>query len=177
MPVESETSRVRVFARRLLLLAAVVSIVGCDRLTKQVATQALSGEPTKSYFFDVLRLTYAENTGSFLSLGAELPETVRFAIFVLGTGLMIVFLVVYAVRRRWSGAQRVGLAMLVAGGVSNWADRLSDGKVVDFLNVGVGPVRTGIFNVADVALMSGIVVLMAGEYWQSRTRARHARTD
>jgi signal peptidase II len=36
--------------------------------------------------------------------------------------------------------------------------------VIDFINVGVGPVRTGIFNVADMAIMLGIGILLAGEF-------------
>jgi len=43
-------------------------------------------------------------------------------------------------------------------------DRVArDGLVRDFLNVGVGPLRTGIFNLADVALMAGCVLLMIRE--------------
>jgi signal peptidase II len=34
--------------------------------------------------------------------------------------------------------------------------------VIDFLNVGVGPLRTGIFNVADVAITLGVALLVAG---------------
>jgi signal peptidase II len=50
----------------------------------------------------------------------------------------------------------------VAGGVSNWVDRLVQGSVVDFLNVGIGPVRTGVFNVADMAIMLGAVLIAFG---------------
>jgi signal peptidase II len=58
----------------------------------------------------------------------------------------------------------LGLAFLWAGGVSNLADRVArGGRVVDFLNVGVGPLRTGIFNVADMAIMLGVaLVLLTG---------------
>jgi signal peptidase II len=51
----------------------------------------------------------------------------------------------------------------VAGGASNWIDRAVRGSVVDFMNVGIGPVRTGVFNVADVAIMLGAVLIVAGE--------------
>jgi len=59
--------------------------------------------------------------------------------------------------------------MFLAGGVSNLVDRIAMGRVIDFLNIGVGPVRTGIFNVADVAIMAGIGLLML-EHWR-RQRA------
>lgn len=165
-------SQVKVLVKHLLLLVAVVCIVGCDRVSKHVATEVLAGEPTQSYFFDIVRLSYAENTGSFLSFGAELPEAVRFTLFVLGAGVLLVFLVVYAIRARWSGASLVGAAVFFSGGASNWVDRVADGRVVDFLNVGVGPIRTGIFNVADMAILAGVVILIFSEYWRG-PKERH----
>ena len=46
--------------------------------------------------------------------------------------------------------------------------RLARGFVVDFLNVGVGPVRTGIFNVADVAIMAGAALMLIAELRAAR---------
>jgi lipoprotein signal peptidase len=43
----------------------------------------------------------------------------------------------------------------MAGALSNLIDRIAVGSVIDFLNVGVGLLRTGIFNLADVAIMAG----------------------
>jgi signal peptidase II len=53
----------------------------------------------------------------------------------------------------------VGACLFVAGGISNLADRVIRGSVVDFMNVGVGPLRTGIFNVADLAIMAGALLV------------------
>ena len=167
-------SEAKVIVKYLILLIAATSVVGCDRVTKHVATATLEGKPARSYFFDTVRLGYAENTGSFLSLGANLPSAVRFAVFVVVAGLMLAFLVVYGIRRRWAGARLYGLALVAGGGASNLADRIMSGQVVDFLNVGVGPLRTGVFNVADMALSAGLVVLAASEYWQVRKRAHRA---
>jgi signal peptidase II len=51
--------------------------------------------------------------------------------------------------------------LVIGGGVSNLVDRLwYGGYVVDFLNVGIGPVRTGIFNFADVFIMVGVLLLI-----------------
>jgi lipoprotein signal peptidase len=62
-----------------------------------------------------------------------------------------------------AGAFSVVLAvsLFVAGGIGNLMDRIfHGGSVADFLNVGVGPLRTGIFNIADVAIMGGVLVLI-----------------
>jgi signal peptidase II len=73
-------------------------------------------------------------------------------------------LVILAIRCRWSSLAFLGLALFVAGGASNLVDRLTSGAVVDFLNVGVGRLRTGIFNVADVAIMLGAGIIALTRY-------------
>ncbi|HEX8522706.1 MAG TPA: signal peptidase II, partial [Tepidisphaeraceae bacterium] len=61
----------------------------------------------------------------------------------------------------------VGLTLVAAGGVSNLADRIAHGSVIDFLNVGIGSLRTGIFNLADMAIMAGMAMLLL---WAHRQR-------
>lgn len=145
---------------RLILLVAIVSTIGCDRVTKQVATAALAGAPARSYLADTIRLEYVENTGAFLGLGADWPDAVRKTLFTTGTGLLLLGMVGIALRFRWHGWRLMGVCLVLAGGASNWVDRVARGSVVDFMNVGVGPLRTGIFNVADVAIMAGVAVLV-----------------
>ena len=166
-------------AWHLALTLAVLSTIGCDRVTKHVAATFLSGLPSRSYLADTVRLGYAENTGGFLSLGAELPPAVRTGLFTVGTGLLLSVLVFIAIRRRLDRLSTLGLALFVAGGASNWIDRVTRGSVVDFLNVGVGPVRTGVFNVADVAILLGaavIVIAVFGKKPASSPRAHPGDT-
>ena len=166
-------------AWHLALTLAVLSTIGCDRVTKHAAATFLSGLPSRSYLADTVRLGYVENTGGFLSLGAELPSAVRTGLFTVGTGLLLCMLVFIAIRRSRDRLSTLGLALFVAGGASNWIDRVTRGTVVDFLNVGVGPVRTGVFNVADVAIMLGagvIVMATLGKKQASSPPARAADT-
>jgi signal peptidase II len=157
---------------RAVLLIAVVATIGCDRVTKHIARAALAGEPGRSYLADTIRLEYVENAGGFLSLGASLPSSARTALFTLGTGAMLFTLAGAAVRFRWRGWLLIGTSLVVAGGASNWVDRLVRGSVVDFLNIGVGPLRTGIFNVADMGIMLGVAVLLLAQ----RRRSDDVRT-
>ena len=153
---------------RFLLATAIVLTIGCDRVTKHVATAALAGMPSRSFLADTVRLQYAENTGGFLGVGADLHPSLRTGLFTMATGMMLVLMTAAAVRLRVSGAALVGVTLLVAGGASNWIDRVVHGSVVDFLNVGVGPVRTGIFNVADVAILLGAAVMLIAEIRAAR---------
>ena len=74
-------------------------------------------------------------------------------VFVLATLLYAVVVL------RLGRLRAVALSLVCGGGLGNLIDRIRfDGHVTDFLNVGVGSVRTGIFNVADMALMVGMVL-------------------
>jgi signal peptidase II len=144
---------------RLALFLLIMATIGCDRVTKHFAAATLINVPTQSFLLDTVRLEYSENTGAFLSLGANWPAAARTGLFTVGNGILLLAVVLAAARGRWSGPTLFGAAVFVAGGASNVADRIIRGSVIDFLNVGIGPLRTGIFNVADVAIMLGVVLV------------------
>lgn len=173
MKIPIERGRLRPFLQLALVLSLAGWSLACDQMTKGLATAVLKAAPPRSYFRDVFRLLYAENAGAFLSLGAELPEAVRFWILTVGLGVMLLALVVFAiVHRRLSVLEVSGLALMAGGGAGNWLDRIRlDGVVVDFMNLGVGRWRTGIFNVADLAIECGCVLLIAA-FVLSRRRGR-----
>jgi signal peptidase II len=150
-----------------MILVACLTTIGCDRVTKQAAATILADAPERSYLADTVRLTYAENLGGFLSVGAGLPIERRMLVFTVATGLLLLGLTLAAIRGRWEGMRLLGAALIVSGGLSNWIDRVATGSVVDFLNVGIGPLRTGIFNVADVAILVGVGV-MALKAWSDQ---------
>lgn len=157
---------------RLVLLLAIVGTIGCDRVTKHVAEVALAGQPSQTFIAGTVWLGYVENTGGFLSLGATLPATVRTAVFIVGTGLMLLAVAFAAWRMKARGWMALGFALFLSGATSNWIDRVMSGSVVDFLNLGIGPVRTGIFNVADVAIFAGMTLVWCSDL-RSLSRRSH----
>jgi len=159
--------------KSLALLLLVVMTIGCDRVTKQLASENLAGQPARSFFADTFRLTYAENVGGFLSLGAGLPSPLRNTVFTVVTGALLLVLAVLAWRQRGSVWNAAAFSLFIAGGLSNWFDRVSDDRVVDFMNVGIGWLRTGIFNVADVAIMLGAALFVLAELRFRRTQGNH----
>ena len=66
--------------------------------------------------------------------------------------------------RRWPTLALFVVAFFVAGGSANLVDRMTRGSVIDFMNVGLGPLRTGIFNVADMAIMLGAGLVILASY-------------
>ena len=154
---------------RLMLAAAMVLTIGCDRVTKHIASETMAGGAERTYLGDTLRLAYVENSGGFLGLGADLAPTVRTQVFTVGTGVLLLALIAAAFKLPWHPWSLLGIAFFVAGGASNWIDRVLHGSVVDFLNIGIGPLRTGIFNFADVAIMVGFGLILIGEMWKSES--------
>jgi signal peptidase II len=153
--------------RRALRLALtgllLLSCVGCDQAAKVLARDALAERPPVSLLHGIVRLQYVENPGAFLSLGAGLPDRVRFLVFVLGTGAILAAGLAFAVRsKRLNRWQKAAVLLAVGGGIGNLIDRIAHGAVVDFVSLGIGPLRTGIFNLADVAITAGLVLLLAG---------------
>jgi signal peptidase II len=75
--------------------------------------------------------------------------------------------------RRIAPAARFGLTLVAAGGFSNLVDRARFGSVTDFLALGTGPLRSGIFNVADVAILAGVLLCcgaLAVSSWRDLAR-------
>lgn len=156
--------------RTLLILALLTSCVGCDQVTKEFARTHLASEPPMSWFHDVFRLQYAENAGAFLSIGTTLPEEIKILVFqvIVGVGLIALFIWLLRAQTR-SHLFVIALGLILAGGGSNLIDRLfHHGRVIDFMNLGIGPLRTGIFNFADVFITVGGVVLVWLSYRQEQ---------
>lgn len=155
----------KTFSRSVLLCLLLAATAGCDRVTKHLAMTSLAGMPQQSFLADTIRLDYHENPGGFLSMGATWRPEVRAVVFQFANGALLLGTLILARRYQWSRLGAAGLLMFVAGGISNLVDRIVTGRVIDFLNVGIGPFRTGIFNVADVAIVAGIALLLL-EHWR-----------
>ena len=140
----------------------LVACVGCDHASKQAAASLLADSVGLELAGGLLRFQLASNPGAFLSLGADLPEALRSFLLLGLVPLLIAFACFYVARSaRASRAQLAALAVLSGGGFGNWLDRvLHDGAVTDFVSVGFGPLRTGIFNLADLAVVAGVFWLL-----------------
>lgn len=154
------------FTRSLLVLLLLILCVGCDQLTKDVAHQYLALQPPQSWFYDTVRLQYAENTGAFLSLGGDLSEGLRVFLLQVFPALCLVALAMVLFARQIPLSTAIAWSLVLSGGLGNLLDRImNDGRVIDFMNLGIGPLRTGIFNVADVCITTGVVLLIVQTVW------------
>lgn len=151
------------FKKAVLIGVILFSCVGCDRVTKTVAENHLVSSQPIHLVGDVFRLQYTPNEGGFLGLGAGLPASVRFWLFTVFVGAALIGALgfVWVSREMNHPLNILGASLTIGGGLGNLIDRLlNDGEVIDFVNMGVGDLRTGIFNLADVAIVIGTGVLL-----------------
>jgi signal peptidase II len=162
---------------RILLVAGInIASVGLDQYTKWLAVEKLQGRhpAVHTYVGDTIRILYAENTGAFLGLGDTLPPSIRSTLFIsvsIAIGLVVTWML--WTRRGMSNWEVSAYALLLSGAIGNLIDRVLNGYVVDFMNLGIGGLRTGIFNVADVAIVAAVVMLLLESLRQQREEKKN----
>jgi len=153
---------------RLVTTILVVTLV-LDHLTKWAAILWLKDAPPIIYLGDLFRLQYATNTGAFLSLFGTLSASARFWLLVAFNAAVLSGVGWYLYSRNAiARGTSIALALILAGGVGNLIDRVfRDGVVVDFMNIGINlgrsSIRSGIFNVADLGIVGGLLLLVGLE--------------
>jgi len=154
------------------VLLSIVGFIACDQITKGIARETLATGGPISLANDTFRFTYAENTGVFLGLGNDLPPQLRFGLFTVIVGVVLLWILAEMLRRQSEDHGRiVAVTLILAGGFGNLIDRIvNGGVVVDFMNMGIGPLRTGVFNVADVLITTGALMFLFLEFLRSRSR-------
>ncbi|HEU5293104.1 MAG TPA: signal peptidase II [Cyclobacteriaceae bacterium] len=147
--------------RTLAILVVLIMNVSCDQISKSVVRQTVHEYQEISVIKNFVTVTKVENAGAFLSLGTSLPDTVRFILLtllpliVLGFGVGFLFF-----KNDLSKAQLAGFTFVLGGGIGNIYDRLVHGTVTDFLHMNFGIFQTGIFNMADVSIMTGVFIVL-----------------
>jgi len=148
-------------SRVLAVIAIIVANIGLDQWTKIWARETLQFQPPRSYLNDFFKLIYVENKGAFLSMGSELSDGLRMILLHVFPVILLGALTLYAMfskaLNRW---QIVGMSFIIGGGISNVVDRIMQGQVTDFMNMGLFGLRTGIFNFADVSIMVGLFIML-----------------
>ena len=127
-----------------------------------MASSHLEYNKISSYAGDMFRLHYIKNKGAFLGFGDSLSDKQRFIVFTILVSFILAAILIFTIfNTALTTFSIVAYSIILGGGLSNLYDRIANnGAVIDFLNVGIGPLRTGIFNVADVLIMVGVVMLL-----------------
>ncbi len=146
---------------RGLAILCIVSTVLADQYTKYLGRQYLI--PNETFFFlnGIVQITVIENRGGFLGVVNNLPENIHFFLLYICVAILLLCCIFYLF---FSNSQSLKYALplscVIGGGMGNLIDRiLNNGGVYDFVSIGLGSFRTGIFNLADVFILTGSFLL------------------
>jgi signal peptidase II len=149
-----------------LLFWPVLAVVALfDVVTKAIAVQRLGLQRVPHEVLgDFVRFTLVYNPGA--AFGLHLGPQSRWIFTVLTVVALVILGRLYLATAAGDNPRVIALALVCAGAIGNLLDRLrSSLGVVDFLDVGIGDSRWPTFNVADMAVSAG-AVLLAWVLWQ-----------
>ncbi len=157
-------------ALRVFVIVFVIAMnIGCDQSTKFLAKKYLNSPNYIQVIDDYFILHYTENKGGFLSLFSTLPKIVRMIILSIIPSIFLVLISYYVLHNKNMSLWYVlALCSIIGGGLSNIADRFNNDFVVDFMNIGIGNIRSGIFNFADLSIMLGSFLVLLLTFARSR---------
>lgn len=157
--------------RKTMIYGGLVGlIVGLDLLTKYVVQRTLPLYEPVPVLGDFFRLTYIYNRGA--AFGLHVGEYSRFIFLILAVAVVGVLLFWYRTTPAADRLRLTAIATVTGGAVGNLIDRIRSPRgVVDFLDVGFGAVRWPVFNVADIAVTTG-ALLLAVSLWREEQEAR-----
>ena len=162
-----ESGRARIF------WPVLITVVLSDILTKWIAVRDLypRGVP-REVFGDVVRLTLVYNRGA--AFGLHLGQYSRWIFLVLTIAALVILAQLYRATAARDIARTLAIALVSGGAIGNLIDRVRGPQgVVDFIDIGIGDMRWPTFNVADMAVSTG-AILLAWVLWGEERSERSA---
>lgn len=160
--------------RTLVILLILISNVGCDQFTKSMIRERVDYNEQIDVIDNFLTLTKVENSGAFLSIGDSLSRPSKVILLtVLPICLLGVVLVFALVKKDTTDLTLLGICFITGGGIGNIYDRLMYGSVTDFLHMDFVIFQTGIFNMADISIMTGFFIVLLESYVNWRKSIIH----
>ncbi len=149
--------------RSIFILATIIGTIALDQITKVwVRANVELYTEKRPIIGEYFTLMNVENKGAFLGMGSELNTTLRIILLMILPVVVLGFVLRYVFKDKnldnWS---LFAFSAIIGGGVANVFDRIVFKKVTDFWFIDLGdPFKTGVFNVADVFVTTGMIILV-----------------
>jgi len=140
------------------IAALTAGVVILDRITKNAVVSYLNYGASVKVAGDFFRLTYVQNPGG--AFGTRLGGNI---FYIVAASIALFVLILWMIKHQHSTVGITGLALMLGGALGNLWDRFTIGRVIDFIDVGVGATRWPTFNIADSAITIGICLLIIQE--------------
>jgi len=142
----------------VLYFAIAALVIILDQASKRIIWEIFQHRGGMDVLDGVLRITLSKNSGAVMGILSG-SKTLLLVITIVSIAVLIFF----AYRMRYAPAlKRSYLALILGGAFGNLIDRLAAGEVLDFIDMGFGSYRWPTYNVADIAVTVGAVLLIFG---------------
>ena len=147
--------------KRLGIILLVVLNIGCDQISKKMVRHHVGHDEYIELIDGHFILTKVENTGAMLGFGRDLSPTLK-VIFLQAIPVAVLLILLYRMLRKTNMEPWLifAFACVIGGGIGNLIDRIAHGSVTDFFQIKLGWLSTGIFNLADVSITVGVLLLL-----------------
>ncbi|MFD1062231.1 signal peptidase II [Winogradskyella litorisediminis] len=152
--------------RNLLIALIIIANIAIDQISKVwVRANFIYGE-TKEIIGDKFIMQYVENKGAFLGMGSDMNPTLHFIGLKLLPLLVLLYVIYYVyTNKNLNKLSVVAFSCIIGGGLSNVIDRFLFSSVTDFFFIDLGGIfKTGIFNIADIAVTTGMFILIFNNF-------------
>ena len=107
-------------------------------------------------------LTNVENSGAFLGMGSGFSPIMKSVFLIILPIIVLISIIIYVYRdKEIDKVSLIGFSIIIGGGIGNIFDRIIYGSVTDFLFIDLGGIfKTGIFNIADLAVTTGMILIL-----------------
>lgn len=156
----SEGDAAEVVAKHTHPVRPQVQVLGADHQVQAGETYLVTSRQI-DVMGDWFKFTYAENPGAAFGFLRGLEPGLRFAVFVTLTCIAFVF-ILFITLRLPASARLIHFAMggILAGAAGNFVDRIRYGYVIDFIDMDLGFMHWPTYNVADIAIAIGVIILV-----------------
>ena len=152
----------------ILSIVLVIVLLGIDLLLKYLVSTYLTTVNIIDNFFS---LTYVLNDGAAFSLFAS-----RIYLLIL-IALICLFFIIYELKNNLDDrVLSIGYSLVLAGLLGNFLDRLIDGYIIDYLSFKIFTLNFPVFNLADILIVVGIIIVIIKEILKERGKKDDIRS-
>jgi signal peptidase II len=147
--------------RIIIVLLLVLANVSCDQVSKKIVRTKLNESDVIEMLSNHLTLMRVENSGAFLSFGDSLSHSVKNILLSVLPIIALVFALFYVLKKESINiSSLIAICFIIGGGIGNIFDRIAYGSVTDFLYLHFGVLHTGVFNMADLSITTGAIIII-----------------
>ena len=159
----------KTMSRVAIILTLVFLNISCDQLSKKMARNKIETNERIQVIQDNLILTKVENSGAAYSFGSNWnPIAKRILLQIIPAIVLLVLLVLTLTKTEYPKIVMIGFSFVIGGGIGNVFDRIAYGSVTDFMYIDLGFFATEVFNMADVSIVIGALVVLTHTLFQKK---------